>query len=201
VPGGIFAPMLLQGALLGLICAKATAFFGVAAVVSPAVIAVSVMAAYFTGIVRAPLTGVVLITEMTGELSLLFPLLASSLAAYLISEYFGEKPIYETLMQRNLRMSGDSSLSAEPFILNLVVEPGSAMDGACIRDLRLRSGCLFIGIRTGGMEKIPGGATRLTGGDEITLLVDPQVGEGETEVRRAASAQKEPDLEGSFSGS
>lgn len=189
VPGGIFAPMLLHGALLGLICYKVAAFIGFGEVVAPGVMAVAVMAAYFTAVVKAPLTGVVLITEMTGNLSLLFPLLAACLGAYLISEYAGGMPIYDALMEHNLRPgAGSETLSEEPFILNLVIEPGAAMDGTLIRDLRLRSGTLFIAVRTGGVEKIPSGDTKLQAGDEVVLLIDPKISDGGAELRKAASA-------------
>ncbi len=191
VPGGIFAPMLLQGALLGLIVAKGAAVLGIAETIPAGVMAITTMAAYFTGVVRAPLTGVVLIIEMTGSFPLLFPVLTACLAAYLVSEFFGGKPIYDALMEEYLRRSpSKDQLPKDPFILDLAVEPGSAMDGVFLRDLHLQPGCLFIGVTSGGSEKVPGGDTKLKAGDEITVLVDPRLGDGEMKLREAATAKK-----------
>jgi CIC family chloride channel protein len=191
VPGGIFAPMLLQGALLGLIVAKVAAFFGLAESIPSGVMAITTMAAYFTGVVRAPLTGVVLITEMTGNISLLFPVLVACLAAYLISEFTAGKPIYDALMEQQLRqVPAGNKLPEEPFILDLVIEPGSVMDGVYLRDLKLQPGCLCISVKSGSSEKVPGGETKLKAGDEVAVLVDPQLGDGEKILREAATTRK-----------
>jgi CIC family chloride channel protein len=61
------------------------------------------MAALFTGIVRAPLTGIVLITEMTAAFSLLLPMLAACFAAMLIPTLLRDTPVYEALREGTLR--------------------------------------------------------------------------------------------------
>src|SRR5206468_3257889 len=67
----------------------------------PAIVAVVGMAAYFTAIVRAPLTGVVLIIEMTGNYEQMLPLLISCFCAYAVAEYLRSLPIYEALLERD----------------------------------------------------------------------------------------------------
>ena len=99
-PGGIFAPLLALGALLGLAVGQAAHALWPAAAPIPAVFAVVGMAAYFTAIVRAPLTGVMLITEMTGNYSQMLSLLVSCFCAYAVAEVLKELPIYETLSDR-----------------------------------------------------------------------------------------------------
>lgn len=79
-PGGIFAPLLVLGALLGLAIGQLAHMVFPSAAPVPAVFAVVGMAAYFTAIVRAPLTGIMLIIEMTGNYSLMLPLLVSCFA-------------------------------------------------------------------------------------------------------------------------
>jgi len=59
------------------------------------------MAALFTAIVRSPLTGVVLLLEMTGAWSLVLPMMAASLTAYAVPELLRNPPIYESLRQRD----------------------------------------------------------------------------------------------------
>jgi CIC family chloride channel protein len=102
-PGGLFAPLLVLGAQAGLLfgvgCAVLFPGLGIPA---PA-FAVVGMAALFTGIVRAPLTGIVLITEMTAAVSLLLPMLAACFAAMLIPTLLRDVPIYEALREGTLR--------------------------------------------------------------------------------------------------
>lgn len=52
----------------------------------------------FSAIVRAPITGTILILEMTGAYDLLLPLMIVSIISYSIPEYFKDKPIYEALL-------------------------------------------------------------------------------------------------------
>lgn len=99
-PGGLFAPMLVLGAQLGL-------FFGLASAavlpdlgIQPGTFAVVGMAAFFTGVVRAPVTGIVLVTEMTGSVSLLLPMLGACFGAMVVPSFLGVAPIYESLRER-----------------------------------------------------------------------------------------------------
>jgi chloride channel protein, CIC family len=64
-PGGIFAPLLVLGSLIGLAVGKVAHLWIPGTIDHPGAFAVVGMAAYFAAIVRAPLTGIVLIVEMT----------------------------------------------------------------------------------------------------------------------------------------
>lgn len=66
---------------------------------SPSVFCVLGMGAMFTAVVRAPLTGIVLMIELTGVYDFMLPLLVSCLAAYGVAEWLGNKPIYEALRE------------------------------------------------------------------------------------------------------
>jgi CIC family chloride channel protein len=101
-PGGLFAPLLVLGSQLGLAVGLLTQHLGQPAIEDPIVFAVVGMAAYFTAIVRAPLTGIVLMIEMTGDYALVLPLLVACLAAYGVAELLGDLPIYEALLERDL---------------------------------------------------------------------------------------------------
>ncbi len=102
-PGGIFAPLLALGALAGL-------FFGVACGlllpgldIQPQAFAIVGMTAFFTAVVRAPLTGIVLVTEMTGVVVvLLLPMLAACFTPMLTPTLLGSAPIYDSLRARLL---------------------------------------------------------------------------------------------------
>jgi len=101
-PGGVFAPMLSLGALLGLATVRLAHVWGVDAGAS-AVVVVSITA-FFTGAVRSPLTGVVLLLEMTGAFPLLLPMLAGSGAAYVLTEFLRSPPLYDLLRRRDERL-------------------------------------------------------------------------------------------------
>ena len=61
------------------------------------------MAAFFTGVVRAPLTGMVLVSEMTGNVTLLLPTLGACAFAMLTPALLANAPIYDTLRESLLR--------------------------------------------------------------------------------------------------
>ena len=65
----------------------------------PQVFAVVGMAALFAGIVRALLTGIVLIIEMTGNYALILLLLAASFTALIVADLCRDTPIYEALLE------------------------------------------------------------------------------------------------------
>ncbi len=102
-PGGLFAPMLVVGAQLGLLFA-AVCQFALPALDTPAnTFAVVGMAAFFTGVVRAPVTGIVLITEMTGSFTMLLPMLGACFAAMLLPTFMGNAPIYDSLRELDVK--------------------------------------------------------------------------------------------------
>jgi CIC family chloride channel protein len=65
----------------------------------PAAFAVVGMAAFFSAVVRAPVTGIILITEMTGCFTLLLPMLLACFAAMAVPTLLGDPPIYDSLRQ------------------------------------------------------------------------------------------------------
>ena len=102
-PGGLFAPILALGAqlglFLGLLCRLALPDLDIQA----EGFAVVGMAAFFTGVVRAPLTGIVLVTEMTANETMLLPMLVACFAAMLVPTLLRNAPIYESLREHTLR--------------------------------------------------------------------------------------------------
>ena len=103
IPGGLFAPMLVLGAQLGLfygaLCWIAFPDLGI----DPEAFAVVGMAAFFTGVVQAPVTGIVLVVEMTAGFTMLLPMLGACFAAMLVPNLMRSAPIYESLRERVVR--------------------------------------------------------------------------------------------------
>lgn len=187
-PGGIFAPLLVLGALIGLGVGAVVHALAPEAAPDPGAFAVVGMAAYFTAIVRAPLTGVVLIVEMTGNYNQMLPLLVACFCAYLVAEGLGQLPIYEALLQRDLRRGGTAHLLHEPAVLELEVEPGAPFVGRQIRELGLPAGCIIVRCRDGGREWVPTAATRLEAHMRLTALVAPEAADGPRALREGCEA-------------
>ncbi len=187
-PGGIFAPLLVLGALIGLGVGEVTHLFFPRLVPIPAIFAVVGMAAYFTAIVRAPLTGIVLIIEMTGNYAQMLPLLVACFCAYIVAEGMGELPIYENLLERDLMRGGALPDPKEPLVLELEVEPGSPFEGREVRELGLPPGCILVSCRNGAHEWIPTASTRLEAHVRLTAMIAPEAKGGVTLLRHGCEA-------------
>ncbi|MGP3593569.1 H(+)/Cl(-) exchange transporter ClcA [Vagococcus sp. WN89Y] len=101
-PGGIFAPMLALGTVLGM------AFGTLCAALFPdyqldgATFAIAGMGALLAASVRAPLTGIVLVLEMTDNYQLILPMIITCLGATLLAQFLGGKPLYSAILARTL---------------------------------------------------------------------------------------------------
>lgn len=170
-PGGIFLPLLVLGAVSGGLFSELLGITGGEHITAFVVIG---MAGYFAAIVRAPVTGVVLITEMTGDFTTLLPLVLASLIAYVTAEALGAQPIYTQLMGRITgrpsRRSRRMSLRERKTIIDAEVHVGSRMDGGSVAEFGLPLGTLIVSVTRGGDEIIPDGHTILRAGDELEIL-------------------------------
>jgi len=102
-PGGLFAPMLVLGAQLGLFCGAICNMAFPDLGIVPEAFAVVGMAAFFTGVVQAPVTGIVLVIEMTAGFTMLLPMLGACFAAMLIPSLLHSAPIYQSLREGIVR--------------------------------------------------------------------------------------------------
>ncbi|WP_454619628.1 chloride channel protein [Bradyrhizobium cenepequi] len=91
IPGGIFSPSLAVGAGLG---SNVASFFPETPL---AAIMLLGMVAYFAGVVQAPITAFVIVTEMTGDHTMVVPLMTAALIAYGTSRLVCEEGIYHAL--------------------------------------------------------------------------------------------------------
>lgn len=103
VPGGIFAPMLAMGSLLGLAASYGFQVIMNDASIHSGMFAVAGMGALFSAVVRAPVTGIVLVVEMTQNYSLILPLMVSCLTSTTIVQLANNPPIYTQLLHRTLK--------------------------------------------------------------------------------------------------
>lgn len=101
-PGGVFAPMLTLGTLLGLAYGTIAADLFPDLAADPGMYAVAGMGALFAATVRAPLTGIILVVEMTDNYLLILPLTMTCLGATFIAQALGGSPLYSALLKQSL---------------------------------------------------------------------------------------------------
>jgi CIC family chloride channel protein len=99
--GGIFGPSLFLGAMLGGIVGNVANQFLPSYVGTPGAYALVGMGTAFAGIVRAPMTSVVMIFEITRDYAVIVPLMISNLVSFYISSKFQKQPIYEVLAHQD----------------------------------------------------------------------------------------------------
>jgi CIC family chloride channel protein len=99
--GGIFAPTLFLGGMLG----GAIGYLDVAVFGNPtssiSAFALVGMGAVFAGVIRAPITSVLIIVEMTNGYSLILPLMIANMSAYALARALRPTPIYEALLAQD----------------------------------------------------------------------------------------------------
>src|SRR5467141_3069167 len=99
--GGIFGPSLFLGAMLGGVVGTAAQYFLPGYAASPGAYALVGMDTAFAGIIRAPMTSVVMIFEITRDYAVIVPLMISSLVSSFISARFQKQTIYEVLAHQD----------------------------------------------------------------------------------------------------
>jgi chloride channel protein, CIC family len=99
--GGIFGPSLFLGAMLGGVVGTVAQHFLPGYVASPGAYALVGMGTAFAGIVRAPMTSVLMIFEITRDYAVIVPLMISNLISLFISSRFQKQPIYEVLASQD----------------------------------------------------------------------------------------------------
>jgi CIC family chloride channel protein len=95
--GGIFGPSLFIGAMVGGTIGSVAHVLLPHVTANPGAYALVGMGAAFAGIVRTPLTSVIMIFEMTRDYSIIVPLMISNLISFFISQQLQREPIYEAL--------------------------------------------------------------------------------------------------------
>ncbi len=103
LPGGIFLPILTLGALIGDFCAQGLVEIGWLPAGELVVFISAAMGGYFACIAKAPLTAIMLITEMVGSFRPILPLILVTIVADLTDGCFHGQPIYRVMLNRLLK--------------------------------------------------------------------------------------------------
>ncbi|HEY7866328.1 MAG TPA: H(+)/Cl(-) exchange transporter ClcA [Psychromonas sp.] len=104
-PGGVFAPTLALGTLFGMLFGLACHALFPEIVTEPGTFAIAGMGGLFAATVRAPITGILLVIEMTSNYEMILPLIVTCLGATMVAQTLGGRPIYTQLLERTMRLS------------------------------------------------------------------------------------------------
>ncbi|MFW6264404.1 MAG: chloride channel protein [Cyanobacteriota bacterium] len=98
-PGGLFAPALVLGAALGyLVGIGEVLILGLG---SASTYALAGMGAFFTAVVRVPVTAIVIVFELTTDFNVVLPLMIASVMSFIVAEKVSEGSLYEHLLAAN----------------------------------------------------------------------------------------------------
>ena len=173
-PGGIFFPLLVIGCIIGAIFGQvAHLYWGLEASYINNFILLA-MAGYFTAIVRAPVTGIILIFEMTGTLNHLLSIALVTIVAYIVADLLKSKPIYESLLENLLKKRNLPTYQGvkEKVLLDFMIVANSHLENKQLKDINWPDNSLIVSLYRDGNEFIPRGNTYLKSGDTIMVMCD-----------------------------
>ena len=173
-PGGIFFPILAIGAYVGaLFSAIAIPVFGLNPTIAYKFIIIS-MAGMFASTIRSPITGIILVTEITGSAHTLVALAIVSIIAYMIPTILNNDPIYTSLLNNILEKRNQHKYedSTKPILANYTVPLSSSCENRKLNDIPLPDTILVISIIRDDNYIIPDEDTVLKYGDELYILME-----------------------------
>lgn len=195
VPGGFFLPLLVVGALLGSVEANVLVSLElINEVYTPNIIIIG-MVSLFAASVRSPITGTLLILEMTGDFGHLMALALGSAVAYITAELLKGEPIYDALLKKSLSAKPDRACEEERNIVEVPIGSGSLLEGKKIRDVPRMKQTIIIDLKRHGESVIPDPDIRLQADDFLYILTASknaaalkQLGEEPAPVKRGRKA-------------
>lgn len=173
-PGGTLYPLCILGTYIG-------AIFGAASINTLGLgpefyeeFVVIGMAGFFASIVRAPITGTVLVYELTGNMNNILPIATVSLISYATANFIGANPFYEALLERIVsaqHSKPEFNGTDEKVIRSYVIPVGSRLNRKSVMDIDWGKHCLVVSIERDGVSITPKGDTMLKEGDELVILI------------------------------
>lgn len=174
-PGGTLFPLVVMGSLAGLLFAEVLVGFGMLSPVFLNSFIVLGIAGIFSGVVRAPVSAVVLCFELTGSLDTLLSATAVSIVAYVIANFTRTEPFYEHLLGRLLGVTAEDQDVNEPsgrLLHTYHVAAGSFVEGMYVSEVPWPNGSLLVNITRADLSIIPKGSVELMALDEILVVMN-----------------------------
>lgn len=194
-PGGTLYPLCVLGTYLGAVLGSVA--IGITGLPTGLweEFAVLGMAGFFASTVKSPITGIVLVFELTGNMKNLLPIATVALISYAVSELLGGEPIYEALFGRLASKDGNTEPSGtrEKIIKSFVIPIGSNLDGKKIKDIEWGRHALIITVERGEDSITPNGDVVLRADDEIVFFISQRKrGKTEEHLEKLFAEQYKP---------
>jgi H+/Cl- antiporter ClcA len=190
-PGGIFFPLIVLGATLGAVFAGISInYLGVEQELYNNFIILA-MAGFFTAIVRAPITGIVLVMEMTGSFTHILPLTVVAISAYVVADLLKSPPIYEALLENLLlnEHEENNKESSKKIVVEFIVKHDSEFANQQVKNIKWPGKSLLVGVKQGDRNIIPKGDTIIKEGDYLSVLTDVN---SECRIKELLDTMNEP---------
>ncbi|MBY5035070.1 chloride channel protein [Streptococcus gallolyticus] len=167
LPGGIFLPILALGSILGMLGGRFAFDMGMINQSEVTIFIILGMAGFFAAISKAPLTAIILVTEMVGDMRQLMVIGLVSLTAYIIMDLLGGAPVYEAMLENLLpeKMQDNSEMT----LIEVIVSEKIA--DKFVSDLKLPHNTLITSQVSHGKSQVVKGNSKLHLGDSIFLAV------------------------------
>lgn len=171
IPGGSLVPSLTFGALLGAIYGNIVLDMSVLEDEYIRNFVIYGMGGFFTATTKAPLTGIVLITELTGSMNQLMPISIVCLSAYIIADLFSIHPTDEiTLYNKTLHYS--TVFEGKLKHLDITVDFDGSLNGQQLSYLELPYNAKIVKITRDELEFLPHKEVVFLPGDQLEIACD-----------------------------
>ena len=168
LPCGIFVPILSIGACLGGLLNRLFLEWGMPTEYTDLIVMIC-LSSLFASIVKAPLTAVVMICELTGSFAPLLPVIIAVSIGYIIGNFSKTDGIYEELLDAYEHEMGIHKRAVKE-VYSYTVQNGSIAQNREIRDILWPYGARVAEIKRGEERILPEGTTLLSVGDELTIV-------------------------------
>jgi CIC family chloride channel protein len=163
--GGIFAPSLYLGAMAGGAVGVLVHRFAPFATGDPGAYALVGMGTLFAGIIRAPMTSVFMIFELTQDYQILVPLMIANMVAFAISRHYQPVPIYHALLHQEgvhlpvppTRAAGATLQAGDVMTRDVTLIPQESSVGDCWKQVEENDAKAFL---VGSADLLAGLVTR-----------------------------------------
>ena len=167
IPCGIFIPIIAIGAALGGLLNNLWVELGMDKAYCDLMVMIC-MAAFFTTVVKAPITSIVMICEFTGSFAHLLPVIIAVFIGYLLGEMFRTEGIYEELLEEYEKEINIHEWVREVF--TVTVARGALAEKRQVRDILWPAGARVQELERGEEKILPDGDTVLRCGDVLTIV-------------------------------
>ncbi|MDS3744206.1 chloride channel protein [Streptococcus pneumoniae] len=167
LPGGIFLPILALGSLLGALVGVICVNLGLVSQEQFPIFVILGMSGYFGAISKAPLTAMILVTEMVGDIRNLMPLGLVTLVSYIIMDLLKGTPVYEAMLEKML----PEEVSSEGEVTLIEIPVSDKIAGKQVHELNLPHNILITTQVHNGKSQTVNGSTRMYLGDMIHLVI------------------------------